>query len=247
MKKILTGVVTVLGVLYGFYEFYDNFFGGEDFGTKIEIGTLEVYYTDNVNEAMANKLGNYLDSTDFTGGDAMSIQFDKQMDIFQVNLSLKEGVANNDEYTQLFRNIINDLKKNVFPNDEIALNLCDDKFTSLEAIAYDVMLDKPYGDMILFNGTEVYYKDVDEELVQKLGNYLVESEWADGDGKSIQVTQNDGILIFKMLVSTEYLDNPEYQSAFQDFRTELIAGAFDNQNIELHLADEPFETKQIFK
>jgi len=30
-------------------------------------------------------------------------------------------------------------------------------------------------------------------------------------------------------------------------RAELMVGAFDNEEIELHLSDNPFETEQIFK
>ena len=247
MKKVLTGVVTVLGVLYGFYEFYDNFFGGEDFGTKIEVKTLEVYYTDNVNESVANKLANYLDSIDFTGGDAMSIQLDKLNNAYQVNLSLKEGVANNEEYTELFRNVVNNMKIYVFPNDSLTLNLADNTFTTQQSMPYDVMLHIPYGDMVLFNGTEVYYRNVDVALANALGNYLVESEFADGNGRAIQLTKIDGILVFKMLVEKAYIDNSEYKTIYENFRLELMEGVFENENIEFHLSVEPFETEQIFK
>jgi hypothetical protein len=247
MKKVLTGIVTVLGVLYGFYEFYDNFIGGEDFGTKIEIGSLEVYYTDNINEPVANKLANYLDSIDFTGGDAMSVQVDKQYALYQVNLALREGVANNEEYSELFRNVVNNMKTYVFPNDSLTLNLGDASFTTQQSIPYDVMLHKPYGDMVLFNGTEVYYRNVDVALANALGDYLVESEFADGNAKAVQLSRIEGKLAFNMLVDSVYINNPELEIAFQEMRAELIAGAFANESIELHLSDNPFETEQIFK
>lgn len=246
MKKVLTGIVTILGALYGIYEFYDTFIGGDDYGSKIEIGTLEVYYTVNADEMMATKLGNYLDSTDFTGGDAMSIQLDKLDSTYQVNLSLKDGVANNDEYAQLFRNVVNDIKTNVFPNDNLTLNLCNNTFDTQQAIPYDEIIHKPYGDLKMFNGTEVYYRGVSQTKIDDFGNYLIESGFADGNGRSFQLTQNDSILTVNMLVEETYVNNPEYKEVYENFRLEIMKGAFDNESIEFHLSHEPFQSMQIF-
>lgn len=246
MKKVFTALVTIGGFLFGAYEVYDAF-SGNDYGAKLQYGPLEVYYTDDVNEARAMSLGSYLDSTDFTGGDAMSIQLDKKDNVYQFNISVLDGVANNDEYNALFRNVLNDVKSKVFPKASLTLNLTDNTFQIQQSFEYDETLAKPYGEMIAFNGTEVYYKDVPSAKATDLGNYLVKSEFADGSEKAVQLSIIGGKLVLKMIVDESFLQDPEYIALFENFRKETSLGAFGDENLEVHLTDEFFNTKKKFK
>ena len=60
-----------------------------------------------------------------------------------------------------------------------------------------------YGEKLEFKKTEVYYTNkVSLKEVQKLGDYLVSSKFADGNRKSIQLTKSDnGNYVFRMVTT----------------------------------------------
>ncbi len=99
-----------------------------------------------------------------------------------------------------------------------------------------------YGDKLTFEGTDVYYTDESlKEDAQKLGEYLVESEFADGGEKSVQLTKNeDGTRVFRMVVQ-EGAENGN-DSMFTLFAMGISMSAFDNEPVNVELCDNTFTT-----
>ncbi len=246
MKNAIKNIVIVCGALFGMYEFY-NLFVGNDYGTKIDLGPLELYYTDNVSKEKASTLGSYLEGNDFSDGEVMSVQLDKKENAFHFNIVVQEGVANNEEYATIFREVLIDLKTNIFPNDNLTLNLCDDSFERQEEIPYTEELAKPYGDLITVNTLGLYYKDISLEKVRNFGNYLVENIFTDSVQRSVQFLMIDEVPVFKMVVGEAYLSDSSYLSLFPDFRNQLSTEALQGENIHVHLTDDNFNTQKVFK
>ena len=104
-----------------------------------------------------------------------------------------------------------------------------------------------YGEKLEFNATDVYYTDlVSEEDAQKLGEYLVESEFADGRDKSVQLSKRDSVYLFRMVV----MEGAEKDSA-NDFTFEALAltlswNVFDNAPVELEACDNTFKTLRVY-
>ena len=73
-----------------------------------------------------------------------------------------------------------------------------------------------FGEKKVFDGTEIYYKDgVSAEQVDKLGESLMESGFANGDRKSVQFVKDGDAYVFKMVVKEEFLDNESYKNLFK--------------------------------
>lgn len=246
MKNFLKIIGTIGAFAFGVYEVYD-LFSGDDYGTKLEYNTLEVYYTDNVTEQKATELGSYLDESNFSDGQVMSVQLDKEDQTYLFNFIVMDEVVNDEKYINLFRTVLSDLKSNVFTNDELTMNLTNGSFEVLQAIPYDASAENPYGEMVKFNGTELYYKEVTVDQVNTLGNYLIENEFADGGEKAVQLIMTDDIFIFKMIVDSTKLVDQSYLDIVADFGGNLSTDVFESQPVEMHLADDYFNTMKAIK
>lgn len=76
-----------------------------------------------------------------------------------------------------------------------------------------------YGTKLEYQKTEVYFIDkVDKKDAEKLGDFLVRSEFADGNEKSVQVTldETNGNYIFRMVTSKEASEKDYYETVFDD-------------------------------
>jgi len=105
-----------------------------------------------------------------------------------------------------------------------------------------------YGKKISKNKTVIYYTDgATVEEAQKLLDYLVESVFTDGNGKSVQLVKDEETnnLIFKMVVGEDVYNSTDYDNVFSVFPANL-SKAFNGAPIDVHITDDSFETKKIF-
>ncbi|QHI36846.1 hypothetical protein IMCC3317_22160 [Kordia antarctica] len=103
-----------------------------------------------------------------------------------------------------------------------------------------------YGEKKMFNGTEVYYKDgITEAQADKLGESLVSSGFADGNGKSVQFVKEGENYIFKMVIKEESIDDKSLESVFNIFPKEL--SEYMGFPVDLHLCDDSFNTLRVHK
>lgn len=103
-----------------------------------------------------------------------------------------------------------------------------------------------YGEKKVFNGTEVYYKDgVTEAQADKLGKSLVDSNFANGDPKSVQFVKEGDTYIFKMVIKEEFLEDKTLKSVFNFFPKEL--SDYMDLPVDLHLCDDQFNTLRVHK
>ncbi|MCE7996729.1 MAG: hypothetical protein HEP71_32515 [Roseivirga sp.] len=115
-------------------------------------------------------------------------------------------------------------------------------------IGYLAFFIDGYGKKIEFNGTDVYYTElVSEAEAQKLGTYLVSSEFADGNEKSVQLSKRDSVYLFRMVVMDGVTKDSTNDITFMAMAWTLSANVFDNAPVELEACDNTFETLRVYK
>ena len=121
-------------------------------------------------------------------------------------------------------------------------------FFIIAVIVYFVFSSSSYGEKLEFNGTDVYYTDlVTETDAQKLGDYLIESEFADGSGKSVQLTKRDSTFLFRMVVIDGVTEDSTKDISFKALAMLISLQVFDNAPVELEACSNTFETLRVYK
>lgn len=111
--------------------------GCNSYGTKLEYNGSELYYTKNVTEAEAKKLGDYLVSIKAFEGDKKSVQLDKSGDTYQVRIPLKKGLDIKDVDENSLAGLsalAAGVSKEVFNGAKVEIHLCDDHFKTLKVV-----------------------------------------------------------------------------------------------------------------
>ncbi|MEZ4874699.1 MAG: hypothetical protein R2793_04445 [Flavobacteriaceae bacterium] len=99
-----------------------------------------------------------------------------------------------------------------------------------------------YGEKLVYDGTEVYYKEgVSEDLARKTGAYLQEMGFTDGTTKSVQLTK-DSVHHFRMVVQDQYATDTSMDINFEALAFLLSEEVFDGENIRFELCNNTFKT-----
>ena len=101
-----------------------------------------------------------------------------------------------------------------------------------------------YGENIVVNGTEIYFKGdgVTKADAEKLGKYLLDNEFADGNGKSVQLAKEEGVWQFRMVTLESFHDDADFANLAGEMAAEMSQVVFDSQSVEFHLCDDEFNT-----
>ena len=106
-----------------------------NYGKKLKYGTSEVYYTTNVTEDLAKKLGDYLEKAEFfQAGRRISVQLDKAADTFLFRMVVKKEFVNNPSYIESGKITITELSQNVFDSKPVLVHFCDDHLKTVRII-----------------------------------------------------------------------------------------------------------------
>lgn len=118
---------------------------------------------------------------------------------------------------------------------------------ALAFVVYVVLSIDGYGEKLEFNGTDVYYtEEVTETDAQKLGEYLVEAEFADGGEKSVQLSKRDSVYLFRMVVMEGVTKDSANDMTFLAMTYALSISVFDGAPVELVACDNTFETIRVY-
>jgi hypothetical protein len=100
-----------------------------------------------------------------------------------------------------------------------------------------------YGEQKTFNGTQVFYTSaVTISDVDKLGEYLVNAEFADGEEKSVQLNKTGNTYEFRMVVKKGIEQDQEYRDLGKLLAAEISEYCFDGAHVDTHFCDENFKT-----
>jgi hypothetical protein len=78
--------------------------------------------------------------------------------------------------------------------------------------------------------------------VNKLGEYLVDSGFADGETKSVQLNKSGKTYEFRMVVKKGIEQDQEYKNLGKMLGAEISADVFGGAQVDTHFCDENFKT-----
>ncbi len=108
--------------------------GCQSFGKKLEFNKGELYYTDSVTEAEANKLGEYLVKGEFFDGKEKTVQVNKEGGTYQFRMVVGENFRNDQDFLDNAKTFCSELSINVFGNAPVEVHVCDERLNTLKVV-----------------------------------------------------------------------------------------------------------------
>ena len=105
-------------------------------GTKLTFKSGELYYSSNVTETEAQKLGDFLvEKKYFTDRKKVSVQLDREDDIYQVKLVVQDDYKNMKKiYPLAYQVLAGAISKDVFDGKQVQIHLTDNRLNTREVI-----------------------------------------------------------------------------------------------------------------
>ena len=104
------------------------------YGTKLEYNGGELYYTDNVTEADAKKLGEYLVKSGFFEGKKLTVQLDKSASTYQFRMVVVAEKQNDEATATLLKTFAEEISEDVFNGAPTELHICDDQLKTIRVL-----------------------------------------------------------------------------------------------------------------
>ena len=105
-----------------------------DYGKKLTFNGGDLYYTSQVTEADAQKLGNYLVKEKFFDGTKKTVQLNKNGETYEFRMVMIKDAEKAPNTVETFTAVSKELSENVFNGGKVVVHLCDDHLKTLRAI-----------------------------------------------------------------------------------------------------------------
>ncbi len=208
--------------------------GCNNYGTEKTFDGVELYHTDKVTAAEADKLGQYLVDQKFADGSGKSVQLTKSGNVYQFRFVVKDGIDKDAAYAKTIKFFGSMLSAQVFDGAPAEVQLCDDHFTTLKTIPAD-----NYGKEKIFNGLSLLHTpNITDVEVDSLGNFLVSSKFADGKQRITIITKVANVYQFKFAVKPGMEKSTDYLKEVKVFAAQISTGAFHGALTEIVLCDD---------
>ena len=100
---------------------------------------------------------------------------------------------------------------------------------------------------LTINGNELEYKNVTTPEAWQLLNYLIKVKYFDGQKKSAQLNKSGSTYQFRMVVKTEWQNDPSIHEKAKFIAEDLSINVFNNAPTEVHICDEQFKTIHVVR
>lgn len=127
-RQNIFGGVMVLAILLAFG------LACNQYGEKLEYNGGEIYYTKNVTEAEAKKLGEYLVKQEFFDGKEKTVQLDKQGGTYQFRMVVVEDKRNDESTLEIFKTFASQISAAVFDKAPVEIHVCNEKLETLKVV-----------------------------------------------------------------------------------------------------------------
>ena len=104
------------------------------YGTKLDFNNGELYYTDNVTESDAKKLGDYLVNSGFFSGKKITVQLDKSGATYQFRMVVQPEKQNDEATAVLMKAFAEEISEEVFNDAPTELHICDDQLKTVKVL-----------------------------------------------------------------------------------------------------------------
>ena len=105
-----------------------------DYGTLLEFGVHQLYFTPGVTEAEAKRLGDFLLESGFFAGPSKTVQLAKSEATYRVRFPVAEGFDRLPNAAAPFEQFAAELSKAVFDSAPTEIHLCNDRLVTLRVV-----------------------------------------------------------------------------------------------------------------
>lgn len=191
--------------------------GCSNYGDKIVIDHVEIYYKDGVSKELAKKLGHFLEENDFNeDGTEKSIQLTKakDKDEYIFKMVIKEVAVDNQEYEYAFESMSRVLEPVL--GKPVTIQVCDEYFKPLKTFEASKSTKA-----LSQSGIElIFTRNIREDQAQAVLNYWNEIASEDTEN-TIMLDKHGGKYIFKMVVLEEYYKDTSLDYAFLELKNAM--------------------------
>lgn len=132
MKKVISLLSVIL--LFSLFCITGCAGNGEDLGELLKFNNGELFYTSNISQNRANKLGNYLVESGYFDGNRKTVQIDKSGNTYKFRMVVKKGLEDDSRTIKLLRLYSKELSSNVFGGNPVDIHLCDVNLKTLRVV-----------------------------------------------------------------------------------------------------------------
>lgn len=210
---------------------------------KMAFGTSEVYYSNNVTEAEAKKLGDYLTKIKFFERSGKRVDLDKDSGAYKMRVALTDtAMARDEAFRIVLKNTDLEISKNVFNDEKVAIDLTDNDMNTIWSMA-----PVNYGKRMGFKGIDIYYAPpIQAAETEKLGKFLTE-KGTFGDSSTINLQKKDGRYAFRFMVKPGMERDTNFIRQCGMFGRTLSQSVFGNAPVDVYLCDRSFRSMVVVK
>lgn len=242
--------------------------GQSSYGKLKNFKGVQLYYTNAVTEKQADALGEYIISSGFADGSPKTVQLAKTGKTFEFRMVIKKGIEKDDEFITIFKQLASELSNDVFDGDQVDVHLCNDQLETIRVVVAsesgsasnkgngsEYSSEEPpppsnsnssYGKENDYNGVQLFHTNtVTDDEAEELGRYLVESEFADGQPKTVQINRSGNTYEFRMVVKKGIEQDQEFVNVAKMMAAELSEKVFNGNQVDIHFCDENLETLRV--
>jgi len=107
-----------------------------DYGTLLHFNNGELYYTSQITESEAVRLGNFLVDDGFFYGGKVTVQIDKEDNTYLFRMVTVEGTENDPTYLEEAAASTRVLSAEVFNGAPVDFHICDDRLQTRKVVPY---------------------------------------------------------------------------------------------------------------
>lgn len=217
------------------------------FGTKLTFNGAELYYTSNVTEADAKKLGQYFVRAGIFDEKQRVAQLSKSGSSWEFRMVVREEQVRNEELLVLCGQLTGMLSKDVFDGAPVDLLLCNADLKTLRVVP-SRSVDWKNRKKLTFEGSGLYYfPPVTEAEAQRLGKYLVEIGMFGPTPLSVGITKGGGLWVFRYVVKEGSEKSEQFAKEATDLADSLSKGVFGGAPVQFHACDDELKTLRILE
>ncbi|MEQ8714738.1 MAG: hypothetical protein RIC80_17095 [Cyclobacteriaceae bacterium] len=241
MKSIWKGLLAVVAVVFGIYEFYDNWFSKPDYGDSIKVNGTEIFYS-GVDTTEVRALANYLETSEFIDGNEKSVKIAKSSKGYFFGGVYDESIWNDSSYLDSGYDFAKELSLYVFDSEPVTFQVCDQEFSVQKEVTFDIA-DFPYGWEQGYGKTQLFFTSrVNYTEANRLGDYL-ESQGFTEFSSTVQLDKSDTAYHLNQVTLEDYWNDEEYLMSVHASAQELSKAVFNGYRLVYSLCDAELRIK----
>lgn len=209
----------------------------QDFGEMIAANGTEVYYTDAVQKADAEKLGKLLTDTGFSDGTRKSVQLNQEDGVWQFRMVTAPEFVDDEEMNLTFKHMCLELS-DAFDGEKFNVHVCDNQLKTLKEVS------GLQGVLSEIDAIQFYRGNVTDEQGESVKLKL----------RELELTQNTATFHFgkskdkyqlRMVVQESAFENEAILEEIKGMAKTISDDCLEGAVFEFHLCDDYLQSRNF--